>query len=130
MATDVIQWTLLGQYANGVAKFNLPSEVMAFDQTTARFWSTVIAIGTSEEDITLPADITTPGWCFMRNKDAANYVTWGPKSGGSMVALGRLEADDVGSGDFALFRLDPTPPTLRMIANTASVDVEIIIWAS
>lgn len=132
MATDVLTWTLLGQYTNGVAKGTIPSEIMSFDQTTARWWLTVQTIGfAAEEDIVLPADITTPGWCYMRNKDSVNFVTWGPKSGGVMVPLGRLEADDVGSGDFAVFRFSPTgPPVLRMQADTAAVDVEIIIWAA
>lgn len=132
MATDVITWTLICSYDNSPAKFNLPSEVMQFDQTTARVYMTTVTVGfAAEEDIALPTDITTPGWCMLRNRDAANFVTWGPKSGGVMVPIGRLEAADLGAGDFAIFRFSPTgPPTLRMQADTANVEVQIIIWAS
>ena len=82
----------------------------------------VLSIGTSEETITL-TDITTKGWAFFRNLDATNYVEWGPESGGSMIGIGRLEP-----GEPAALRLIPGSLTIRMQANTAACNVEVIVW--
>lgn len=75
----------------------------------------IVSVGTSEEDMPI-GEVATAGWLLLKNLDSTNYVTWGPKSGGAMVAMGRLKA-----GECALFRMDPTPATLRWIANTAAV---------
>jgi len=77
----------------------------------------VVSVGTSEEVIS-PGDVSTEGWCFMRNLDSTNYVQWGPESGGSMVTVGRIEA-----GEVACFRMEPGI-TFRAKANTATVLLE------
>ena len=79
-------------------------------------------IGTSEESVSL-AELTTPGFCFMKNLEAAggNFVTYGPDSTG-MVAFGEMKATEV-----ALFRLTRTSPTLVMQADTAAVKCQIFI---
>jgi len=77
----------------------------------------VVDVGTSEEVISF-GDISTEGWCFMRNLDDTNYVQWGPESGGSMITMGRIEA-----GEVACFRMEPGI-TLRAKANTAAVLLE------
>ena len=58
----------------------------------------------------------------MRNLDATNYVQYGPKSSGSMVAVGRIEA-----GEIHAFRLEPGI-TLRWVANTSAVLVDLRIY--
>ena len=69
-----------------------------------------VTIGTSEESFTFP-ELTTEGWCYLKNIDSTNYVQWGFSTG---VYGGRLEANE-----FALFRLEPSV-TLYMKANTAN----------
>ena len=76
-----------------------------------------VTIGTSEEDISF-GDVT-PRFCLIENLDATNYVKFGPKSGGSMVLLGRISPGgwarvEIGSG-----------VTLRMVADTAACNCRI-----
>lgn len=75
----------------------------------------------AEEDVSL-AELSTPGFCFMRNLDSSNFVTYGPKSAGSMVAFGELKA-----GEPTLLRLTRTSPTLRMQADTGDVKLQILV---
>lgn len=75
-----------------------------------------VNIGTSEEAISF-GDVSTPGWAFIRNIDATNYVDIGPDSGGSMVAACRLKP-----GEGFAIRLHPSS-TWRGQANTAAVDL-------
>jgi len=82
----------------------------------------VVEIGSGgEEDITF-TDITTEGWCWMKNLDPANFVQYGPKDGTAMVPFGKLKA-----GEWCVFRMDPGI-TLRMIADTAPVNVQIKLF--
>lgn len=78
-----------------------------------------LSIGTSEEAIAF-TDISTLGWCFIKNLDASNFVTYGPESAGAMVSFGRLKA-----GEAAVMRLSPGA-TVRMKADTAACKVQII----
>ena len=80
----------------------------------------IVSIGTSEEDISV-GDVTTLGYCFMRNLDAANFVKYGPKSSGVMIPFGKLKATE-----YAIFRL-MTGVTIRAIADTGAVNTEIIV---
>ena len=76
-----------------------------------------VAIGTREEDIAF-GDVT-PRVVIIENLDATNFVEYGPNSGGSMIAFGRIEP-----GSFAKFSLK-SGVTLRMKADTAAVNVRI-----
>ncbi len=78
-----------------------------------------LSIGTSEEVVAF-TDIGTLGYCYIKNLDTTNYVTFGPESGAAMVAVGRLKA-----GESCVLRLEPGI-TFRMKANTAAVKVQII----
>ena len=76
-----------------------------------------VTVTTSEGDITI--GLTTPGNIVIENLDSANYVEYGPKSGGAMILLGKILA-----GDWHKFYLGASV-TLRMKANTASVKLRI-----
>lgn len=80
----------------------------------------MVSIGTSEEDI-VTTDISTLGWCFIKNLDPTNFIKYGPKSGGSMIEFGKLKA-----GEAAVFRL-MTGITIRAVADTAACKVQILI---
>lgn len=78
-----------------------------------------LSIGTSEEAVTF-TDVSSLGWCYIRNLDGTNFVTFGPESGGAMVTVGKLKA-----GEACVLRFQPGI-TFRMKADTAAVKVQII----
>ena len=108
--------TVAHNITKGYYKDSYSPGQFSIDQATQGAFTGVLAIGTSEEAITF-TDIGTLGWLTMHNLDTTNYVDWGPDSGGSMVAVGRMKANEV-----AVFRLKPGI-TLRLQANTASCKV-------
>jgi hypothetical protein len=105
---------------NGKLKERAETGALQVTQSVALSFSPTVIVGTSEEDLAI-GDIATLGWVLLQNLDSANYVQWGPKSAGAMVAIGRLKA-----GEFALLRLEPGI-TLRWVANTAAVNVKITL---
>jgi len=91
----------------------------SFDQAAAGAYDVVNNIGTTEESIGTFGDLTTEGWCYIRNLDATNYV----QVGFSTTVYGiRLEA-----GEMALFRCEPSL-TLYLKANTAACDVRVVVF--
>lgn len=93
-----------------------------------QYFAGILTIGTSEEDITF-TDITTPRVVTMYNLDGTNYVTWGPKSGGSMILCGKLYPQSSTIGIAAQFELGASV-TLRMVANTAACQVAFFVSGS
>jgi hypothetical protein len=92
-----------------------------FTQTTVGAHRPVLSIGTAEEDLPV-GDVGTNGYAYLKNLDSTNYVTYGPKSAGAMVALGRLKP-----GEFVWLRVEPAV-ILRAIANTAAVKVDFRLY--
>ena len=118
---DEITIAINGTISNGNLSQTFNKGSLSITQTNRESDGGVESVATSEEDLTI-ANITTNGWLFLRNLDATNYITYGPKSGGAMVALGKLKA-----GEVACLRLYPGV-TLRWIADTAAVKVEWLLW--
>ena len=108
---------------NGNMKHTISPGQIQMDQAAQGAWAPVVSVSTSEEDL-LPVDISTLGLLFLRNLDATNYVTYGPKTtGGSMQSYGRLEATDM----IHSVRLEPGI-TMRWQANTANVKVQVWLF--
>lgn len=105
---------------NGEFSENISEVGQRFTQAAIGGHGPVLSIGTSEEDFPV-GDVTVLGWLYLKNLDSTNYVTYGPKSGGAMVAFGRLEA-----GESALLRLEPGI-TIRGLANTAACKVKMLL---
>ncbi len=106
---------------NGTLDLNYTSGSVQFDQAAARGGNPgTVNIGTSDEALAL-GDITTPGWCYMINLDATNYVDIGPEDTGAIVPFLRLEP-----GEPALMRLSPSV-TVRGQANTAACNVYVAV---
>jgi hypothetical protein len=115
-----ITLTLKGLVVNGYLRSEFNPGALQFTQTTIGGHFPIVSVGTSEEDFdTGDVGIANAGILMMRNLDTTNYVTYGPKSGGVMVAFGRIKA-----GEPAAFRLEPSI-TMRWIANTAAVKVQV-----
>jgi hypothetical protein len=89
---------------------------LSFVQTGLGSHETVVKVGTAEEDMPI-GDISTEGWLILQNLHATAIVTWGPKSGGSMVAMGTLEP-----GEIALFRMS-SAATLRWASSVNNSEV-------
>lgn len=76
-----------------------------------------VDVTTSEGDITI--SLSTPGMVVIENLDSANYVQYGPKSGGAMIPFSKLKA-----GEWHKFALDGSV-TIRAKADTATVKLRI-----
>ena len=87
-----------------------------------------IVVGTAEEDVDL-SDFTTPGRFWIRNNgytgtgaDGTPYITFGPKSDGSLIGFNELK-----EGEEAMGRFTRTNPTLRIKSSMADTSVQIVI---
>lgn len=118
---DELKLTLSSRLTNGAFKDNFDPGQISIDQDAIGAHRPIQIIGTAEEVIGV-GDVSTLGWCLLQNLDDTNYVDWGPESGGSMVAIGRLEP-----GEWAALRLKPGI-VLRGQANTASCKVDVRIY--
>lgn len=65
--------------------------------------------------------ITTEGWTYMLNLDAAAYVEWGPVVAGTLHIVGRMEA-----GEPALFRRQPGV-TIALKSSVSSSKVQVVV---
>lgn len=79
----------------------------------------MVAIGTSEEDISFGADVT-PGLVIIQNLDDTNFVQYGPKNASNVIQ----DFCKLLPGHHHIIYLD-TGVTLRMIADTAPCNVLI-----
>ena len=61
--------------------------------------------------------VSSPGYLYLKNLDATNYVNYGPVCGGAMQNIGKLKA-----GEWAMLRLD-LAVTIAAVANTAPVNL-------
>lgn len=112
MASE-IQATFGLSVVNGTFKDALNRETYLVNEAAIGGDSLVVSVGTSEQDLAFP-DVSTLGYAYLRNTDPTNFITYGPKSGGSMVLFGKLKA-----GEFAWVRLAPGI-TFRAKADTAA----------
>ena len=94
MANELTLRASLG-FSKGNAKVRR-TDGISVTVTGETFTHEVQSIGTSEEDIVYCADIGTPGYVFIKNLDATNYVELGITAG---VYTIKLQA-----GEFALYR--------------------------
>jgi len=112
---DEIKLSVQLSLTKGSLKDNFNPGQISLDQTNQGLLSTVVSVGTSEEDLSV-GDISTLGILVLQNL-GTNFVEYGPKSGGSMVAYGKIEP-----GEVAVLRLKPGI-THRWVADTAAVKV-------
>jgi hypothetical protein len=116
-----LQITMSANLANGTLKDSFQPGTVQVTQNAKGEFAITASVGTSEQDLTVPSDLVTLGYAFLRNLDAANFVEYGPKSAGVMVPFGKLKA-----GEVACVRLFPGI-TIRWKADTAPVQVQIKI---
>lgn len=98
------------------------SPTMTIDQTVAgggNPGTITAALAPSETTVTL-TDMTSPGYCLMKNLSTLYSMTFGPDSTG-LVDFGKI-----GPGEIALFRLDPAA-TFKIQTDTGGVASEVQI---
>jgi len=93
------------------------SDTELIDVTGSEFTHQVQVIGTTEEQIEQGADVGTPGYLWIKNLDATNYVEIGSTTGVYDIKLK--------AGEIALYRHNSA--TIYAKANTASCRVEYIL---
>ena len=119
---DEIRINVTFRVENGYFKDAPPIGQILADQNNPGRGGHVQSIGSgAEEDIDV-GDVSTLGWALLRNIDPTNYVTWGPKTGGVMVPVGRIRP-----GKVALWELEPGI-ILRAQADTAAVKLDVRIY--
>ncbi|MBT8200072.1 MAG: hypothetical protein KJO36_06110 [Acidimicrobiia bacterium] len=91
------------------------------NQTTKFLDGQSQSIGTTHETITVSGDMTTEGWCLIKNLDTTNYVEIGRDVGASFYPVMRLRATE-----FALFRWSPGV-TLYAKADTAACVISKVL---
>jgi hypothetical protein len=118
-----INMTMALTLANGdLDSMTIPARTLAITQNTAapvRVAGTQI-IGTTEEALTV-TDLTTPGVCYLRNRNATNYVEIGVVPDATFYPLIKLKA-----GEMAMFRITGSV-TPYAKANTGACIVERVI---
>jgi hypothetical protein len=88
----------------------------------AAFANTVQGIGTTYEQLTVPTEVATAGYCYLRNLDETNYVEVGVEVSSAFYPLIKLKP-----GEVAVARLSSTTVFAR--ANTAAVNLEFCLLA-
>ena len=105
------------KYQKGDRKLDVAKSGVQIDVTGTDFIQKTQTVGTSVEDLDL-GDIGTPGYMFVRNLDATNFVSIRHGASGDNVVKVR-------SGGIALFELASNDP--QAIADTAAVEIEYTI---
>jgi len=104
-------------YANGPLADTVQNHQLQVNQLAPGMDALAVTVGTSEQDV-VPPDIATLGWVYIKNLDANNFISYGPKSGGAMVGFGKLLPGE----ETPAIRLLPGI-TLRCKADTAPCSV-------
>lgn len=81
----------------------------------------IIQVGTTKENLPLPADLTTPGWLYLRNLEAegGNYVSFGVDAD---TPCGEMKGQEP-----ALFRIARGLANVSLKADTAAVTLGYLI---
>ena len=91
----------------GVAGGGLPGEVLAGTGATGTLVNTTA--------------LTSEGWCFLKNLDSANFVTWGPLVAATFHPVGKLKP-----GESCVFRLDPAK-VFHVKGDTAACRTQAVV---
>jgi hypothetical protein len=111
--SDELRIGIVMSFEKGGAKVKR-AEHIEVDITGDAFTHEVQGIGTSEEELAQGADLGTPGYVFIKNLDATNYVEVGSTTGVYDIKLK--------AGEIAVYRHNSA--TLYAKANTAACNVE------
>lgn len=74
-----------GNFRDGIISATVTYDLGAIEKSEG-----IIGATTAEADLTFTG-VTTPKFCVLKNLDSTNIIQWGPKSGGVMVEVGRIQ---------------------------------------
>jgi len=121
---DEIQINVSAVLTNGFLSDLFKPGNISVDQTTLGKGGHAQIIGMSSEVVDV-GDATN-GWCFLRNTDDENFVTYGPERYSGTIEImepfGKMKP-----GEWGAFRLD-TGVVLRAQADTAECVVDVHVW--
>jgi len=110
------------QVANGFFKHTFQPGSIQVDQAAIGRAGHAQLIGFAAAEIVDFGDISTNGYCILRNLDTTNYVTWGPDTGAAAIKVcGKLKP-----GEIAVFRVAPTI-VMYAQADTAGVLLDVTL---
>ncbi len=115
-----IKSTLSVTIVNGEFKDQI-SESDSITQNAQGAGGGIVGVTTSEGDLSV-GGVTTNGYLFIKNLDSTNFISYGPKSAGVMVAFGKLLA-----GEWAWIRIK-SGVTIRAIADTATCKISYTLY--
>lgn len=119
MANGTIQgglsYTKSGRQAS--ANFNY-----SYTQSGSRYAEGVMDVGTSDEQLLLPADFGTPGRAVLKNLDSDNYLEVGHWNSGTPFYLLKI-----GPGESYPIRFGVSKTNIAVKADTAGVQLEYLI---
>lgn len=120
MANEITITTSMS-VSKGGATINTSSQSKTLDMSGADMATFTQVIGTSNEAIGFPSDISGDVHIVVKNLDATNYVEIFKDSGNTHL-LSKLNA-----GEFCHLTRVPSTTSLYARANTASVSVQVWI---
>lgn len=88
-------------------------------QSTLGGNAAVQSVSTSYEALAL-GDVSTEGWCYVRNLDSTNFVELGLEVSSTFYGFTKLEA-----GEPALFRV--SDQTIYAQADTSAVKIDLLM---
>lgn len=118
---DEIRINVSMQVENGEFRHAFKPGQITVDQSDMGRGGYVQVITDTAATIDFGGTLVTYGWLMMQNLDKLNYITWGPDNTG-LRDMGRLLP-----GEFAIFRLAPSPVVLKAAApnGTCRLDVRL-----
>jgi len=121
--SDEIKLNINAVVENDNFKWDFRPGQLKVDQSTARRGGHAQTIGIAADEVLDIGDVSTEGYCFLRNLDDTNYITWGPQNGttSDMEPCGKLKA-----GEIAVFRIEPGTVLMAM-SDTAAVDLDVTV---
>ena len=117
MANEITITTSLAFTKGGVGS-TLADAGLTFDVSGTDYVQGTQQVGFAAEEVLDLGDITTPGYCYMKNTDATNFVVVRGVAADTITV--KLKA-----GEVALFRHGGTVPTVQ--ADTAAVQINYLL---
>lgn len=106
-------------FAKGVLSDEMQQVAKTLDMTGVPYERRTMSVPTTAGGTALPlGDVSTPGWCFIKNTDPTNYITVKP-------AVAGVDTIKIKAGEIAMFRFAAAAPAV--LANTAAVVIEYLL---
>lgn len=122
MANEITATQTLSASKSGVTVTG--SVTSTIDLSGVGIYSSIVSIGTSDEALSFPGDLTTEGitWIWIKNLDATNFVELSLATGGSFDASRFAK---ISPGQAMLWKVWTGNPTIYAQADTAECNIQL-----